>query len=109
MELDKFFVKSKLIPAIIQEEGTDEVLMLAYMNKEAYEKTLSTGKMTYFSRSRNELWVKGETSSHYQYVKALYADCDLDTILAKVKQVGAACHTGSRSCFFGRVKNYLNK
>ena len=100
-----------MVPVIVQDYRTDQVLMLAYMNKEAYEKTLSTGKMTYFSRSRNQLWLKGETSSHFQYVKALYADCDLDTILAKVKQVGAACHTGSYSCFFNEIakKEYSEK
>lgn len=77
--------------------------MVAYMNEEAYRMTLQTGKMTYYSRSRDELWVKGETSGHYQYVKSLTADCDKDTILAKVSQVGAACHTGSHSCFFNKI------
>lgn len=89
-----------MIPVIVQDYKTDEVLMLAYMNEEAYEKTLLTGKMTYWSRSRNELWTKGMTSGHFQYVKALYLDCDNDTLLAKVAQVGAACHTGNRTCFF---------
>ncbi len=100
-----------MVPVIVQDYRTDQVLMLAYMNEEAYNKTLQTGKMTYFSRSRNELWLKGETSSHFQYVKALYADCDLDTILAKVKQIGAACHTGSYSCFFNEIakKDYTEK
>ncbi len=100
-----------MVPVIVQDYRTDQVLMLAYMDREAYEKTLKTGKMTYFSRSRQSLWVKGETSSHFQYVKALYADCDLDTILAKVKQVGAACHTGSYSCFFNEIakKEYSEK
>ena len=74
--------------------------MLAYMTKESFEKTVATGKMTYYSRSRRELWTKGDTSGHYQYVKALTIDCDKDTILAKVAQVGAACHTGNRTCFF---------
>ena len=92
-----------MVPVIVQDYRTDQVLMLAYMNEEAYNTTLQTGKMTYFSRSRNELWIKGETSSHYQYVKSLTADCDLDTILAKVRQVGAACHTGSYSCFFNEI------
>ena len=92
-----------MVPVIVQDYKTDAVLMLAYMNKEAYEKTLSTGKMTYWSRSRDELWVKGDTSGHYQYVKSLTADCDKDTILAKVSQVGAACHTGSYSCFFHSI------
>lgn len=92
-----------MVPVIVQDYKTDEVLMLAYMDKEAYEYTLKTGKMTYFSRSRNELWIKGNTSGHFQYVKALTADCDKDTILAKVSQTGAACHTGSRSCFFNEI------
>ena len=74
--------------------------MLAYMNEEAYETTLAIGKMTYYSRSRKELWIKGMTSGHFQYVKSLTVDCDNDTILAKVSQVGAACHTGNRTCFF---------
>jgi phosphoribosyl-ATP pyrophosphohydrolase/phosphoribosyl-AMP cyclohydrolase len=89
-----------LIPCIVQDYRTDEVLMLAYMNEEAFRKTLETGKMTYWSRSRQELWTKGLTSGHLQYVKSLTLDCDNDTILAKVSQVGAACHTGSRTCFF---------
>lgn len=91
------------VTVVVQDYKTDEVLMVAYMNEEAYEATLSTGRMTYFSRSRNELWIKGDTSGHYQYVKSLTADCDMDTILAKVSQVGAACHTGSRSCFFNEI------
>lgn len=89
-----------LVPAVVQDYKTGEVLMLAYMNEESFQATLKTGKMTYFSRSRQSLWCKGETSGHLQYVKALYLDCDNDTILAKVAQVGAACHTGARSCFF---------
>lgn len=92
-----------MVPVVVQDYRTLEVLMVAYMNEEAYNKTIATGKMTYFSRSRNELWLKGETSGHYQYVKSLTADCDMDTILAKVSQVGAACHTGSRSCFFNEI------
>lgn len=92
-----------LVPVVVQDYRTDEVLMVAYMNKEAFENTLLTGKMTYYSRSRNELWLKGETSGHYQYVKSLTADCDMDTILAKVSQVGVACHTGARSCFFNEI------
>ncbi len=91
------------IPVVVQDHKTDEVLMVAYMNEESYNKTLETGKMTYYSRSRDELWVKGETSGHYQYVKSLTADCDMDTILAKVSQIGAACHTGSHSCFFNEI------
>lgn len=89
-----------LIPVIVQHYKTDEVLMLAYMNEAAFEKTIRTGRMTYFSRSRQELWTKGETSGHFQFVKALTIDCDNDTILAKVSQIGAACHTGSPTCFF---------
>ncbi len=89
-----------LVPVIVQDYKTNEVLMLAYMNEEAYNCTVSTGKMTYYSRSRNELWIKGETSGHYQFVKSLSIDCDNDTLLAKVKQIGAACHTGNRSCFY---------
>ncbi|MBQ1310811.1 MAG: bifunctional phosphoribosyl-AMP cyclohydrolase/phosphoribosyl-ATP diphosphatase HisIE [Blautia sp.] len=89
-----------LIPVIVQDYRTDEVLMLAYMNEEAFRMTLRSGKMTYFSRSRQEIWVKGLTSGHFQYVKELRIDCDNDTILAKVDQIGAACHTGNRSCFY---------
>lgn len=92
-----------MVPVIVQDYKNGEVLMLAYMNKEAYETTIRTGKMTYYSRSRNELWIKGLTSGHFQYVKHLAGDCDMDTILAKVEQVGAACHTGSRSCFFNEI------
>lgn len=97
-----------LIPVAVQDYKTGEMLMLAYMNEEAFERTQKTGKMTYFSRSRQELWCKGETSGHVQYVKQLFIDCDNDTILAKVKQVGAACHTGSRSCFYRNLvkRNY---
>lgn len=89
-----------LIPVIVQDYKTDEVLMMAYMNEEAYDKTIATGKMTYYSRSRQELWIKGLTSGHFQYVKSIEIDCDNDTLLAKVKQIGAACHTGNRSCFY---------
>ena len=92
-----------MVPVIVQDYKTEAVLMMAYMNKEAYEKTLSTGKMTYWSRSRDELWIKGDTSGHYQYVKSRTADCDKDTILAKVSETGAACHTGSYSCFFNSI------
>lgn len=88
------------IPVVVQDYENNEVLMVAYMNEEAYNKTIETGTMTYYSRSRDELWVKGLTSGHFQYVKELKIDCDNDTILAKVEQIGAACHTGNRSCFF---------
>ena len=91
------------VTVVVQDYKTDEVLMVAYMNEEAYNMTLKTGKMTYYSRSREELWVKGDTSGHYQYVKSLTADCDKDTILARVSQIGAACHTGSHSCFFNEI------
>ncbi len=95
-----------LLPAIAQEAETGDVLMLAYMNQEAWEATLATGKATYFSRSRQELWVKGLTSGNVQIVKEVRIDCDSDTILLKVEQVGgAACHTGHKSCFFKRVEN----
>ncbi|HWT77070.1 MAG TPA: bifunctional phosphoribosyl-AMP cyclohydrolase/phosphoribosyl-ATP diphosphatase HisIE [Mobilitalea sp.] len=99
-----------LIPVIVQDYRSDEVLMLAYMNEEAYNKTVVGGRMTYFSRSRNQLWLKGETSGHYQYVKELTLDCDKDTILAKVLQIGPACHTGSQSCFYTELvkKEYKN-
>ena len=89
-----------LIPVIVQDYRNGEVLMLAYMNEEAFDKTVKTGRMTYWSRSRQELWIKGETSGHFQYVKRLSIDCDNDTLLAYVVQVGAACHTGNRSCFY---------
>ena len=93
-------LENGLLPVVAQDYQTGEVLMVAYMNKDAYEQTIRTGKMTYYSRSRQELWCKGDTSGHYQYVKSLMIDCDSDTILAKVHQRGAACHTGKRSCFF---------
>ena len=100
-----------LIPVIVQDYQTLEVLMLAYMDREAFENTLTTGKMTYYSRSRRKQWLKGETSGHFQYVKSLTLDCDNDTILAKVSQVGAACHTGAPSCFFQELvkKEYTEK
>ena len=89
-----------LIPVITQDYKTGEVLMLAYMNEASFNETVRSGRMTYFSRSRQELWKKGETSGHYQYVKSMDIDCDKDTLLAKVVQIGAACHTGHRSCFY---------
>lgn len=89
-----------LIPVIVQEYKTGKVLMLAYMNEESFNETIRSGRMTYWSRSRQELWKKGDTSGHYQYVKSLDIDCDKDTILAKVAQIGAACHTGNESCFY---------
>lgn len=98
-----------MVPVVVQDAENLEVLMVAYMNEEAYQKTMETGLMTYWSRSRNELWLKGDTSGHYQYVRSLSADCDLDTILAKVEQVGAACHTGKRSCFFQNIVTVSQK
>ncbi|HEY2893466.1 MAG TPA: phosphoribosyl-AMP cyclohydrolase [Pirellulales bacterium] len=93
-----------LLPAIAQDAATGEVLMLAYMNRESYDETLQTGRAVYFSRSRNKLWRKGEESGHVQHVKGVYLDCDTDTILLKVEQVGgAACHEGYSSCFFRQV------
>lgn len=89
-----------LIPVIVQDYKTNEVLMMAYMDQDAFNHTVKSGRMTYHSRSRKEQWVKGETSGHYQYVKSLTMDCDKDTLLAKVEQIGAACHTGNRSCFY---------
>lgn len=112
LDFDTFKLNSDgMIPVIVQDYQTMEVLMLAYMNQEAYEHTVATGRMTYYSRSRQTLWVKGETSGHYQYVKSLTLDCDSDTILAKVSQVGNACHTGAPSCFFQDLvkKDYITK
>lgn len=102
--LDKFFQKSELIPAVVQEKATGEVLMLAYMNKESLKKTLETGYTWFWSRSRKELWNKGATSGHFQKVIEVYSDCDDDTLLVVVEQTGAACHTGNHSCFFTRIK-----
>ena len=94
-----------LVPAIVQDHETGEVLMLAYMNQEAWEKTVATGRAHFWSRSRQKLWRKGETSGHIQEVRAIYVDCDLDTVLLKVHQVGgAACHEGYRSCFFRQLE-----
>ena len=98
------FEKMPLIPVIAQDTETGDVLMLAYMNAEAYAETLKTGKVCYFSRSRQKLWRKGEESGNVQKLHGLYFDCDADTILVKVEQVGgAACHTGFRSCFYRKV------
>lgn len=94
------FDQNGLIPAIAQDEKTGEVLMMAWMNEESLRLTLASGFATYFSRSRNSLWKKGDTSGHLQEVVSIASDCDFDCILLKVKQIGAACHTGKRSCFF---------
>lgn len=104
MDLEKYFKKAELIPAIIVEEGTNEVLMLAYMNKESLKLTLETGYTWFWSRSRQELWNKGATSGHLQKVISIKGDCDDDTLLVKVNQTGPACHTGSHSCFFNTIK-----
>ena len=93
-----------LVPAIVQDADSKEVLMMAYMNRESWEATLKTGKATYWSRSRQKLWLKGETSGNVQLIKAIFIDCDDDTILLQVKQLGdAACHTGYRSCFYRKL------
>jgi len=95
-----------LVPAIVQDYQTGEILMLAYMNPDAFNATLTTGKATYYSRSRQTLWVKGETSGNLQLIKEIRIDCDDDTVLLKVEQLGgAACHTGYRSCFYKKVED----
>ena len=96
-----------LIPAIVQDVKTKDVLMLAYVNEEAYERMLTTKETYFYSRSRQELWHKGETSGHFQYIQGMYLDCDEDTLLILVEQVGAACHTGAYSCFFQEVIPYI--
>lgn len=101
--LDRYFAKSELVPAIVQDIQNGDVLMLAYMNKESLKLTLETGYTWFYSRSRNELWNKGATSGHVQKIVEMYSDCDDDTFLIKVEQTGPACHTGSRSCFFNKM------
>jgi len=98
------FNNQGLIPAIIQDDKTKEVLMMAYMNLESIKRTLSTDKVTYWSRSRQKFWVKGETSGHFQFPKEIRYDCDMDTLLIKVRQIGSACHTMKGSCFYRKVK-----
>jgi phosphoribosyl-AMP cyclohydrolase len=93
-----------LVAAIVQEQGTGEVLMLAWMDDEALHRTLTTGRATYWSRSRQEYWVKGETSGHVQHVKSVALDCDGDALLLTVEQTGPACHTGSHNCFFTKLE-----
>ena len=100
------FNKMELIPAIVQDYQTKEVLMLAYVNEEAYDKMLELKQTVFYSRSRQKLWHKGEESGHFQDIKGMYLDCDLDTLLIYVKQTGAACHTGAYSCFFNEVQAY---
>lgn len=104
MNLEKYFQKGELIPAIVQEASTGEVLMLAYMNRESLQKTLETGYTWFWSRSRQELWNKGATSGHLQKIVEIRGDCDDDTLLVKVIQTGAACHTGNHSCFFSNIE-----
>lgn len=103
-DINELFKKQELIPAIITDCNDNTVLMLAYMNKESFLKTLETGRTWFYSRSRQKLWNKGETSGHFQEVKSIYSDCDNDTLLISVEQTGPACHTGSRSCFFNKIK-----
>ncbi len=98
------FNNEGLVPAIAQDHKTGEVLMLAYMNREALERTVKEKKAWYWSRSRNKFWMKGEQSGHIQAVKEVYYDCDIDAILLKVDQTGPACHTGNRSCFYRKIK-----
>ncbi len=105
-EIVAFDKAGGLVPVIAQDWQTGEVLMLAYMNSEAWDKTLETGKVHYWSRSRQKLWLKGESSGHVQRVREIFVDCDSDTILVKVEQLGgAACHTGHRSCFYRKVED----
>ena len=104
LDFERFFQKGELIPAVVQEQSTGEVLMLAYMNRESLRLTLETGYTWFYSRSRQELWNKGATSGHLQKVLSLYADCDDVTLLVMVEQTGPACHTGAHSCFFHRIK-----
>ena len=98
------FDQQGLIPTIVQDYKNKEVLMLAYMNKESLRRTLKLGKTCFWSRSRKEYWVKGLTSGHFQFVKSVAYDCDLDALLICVRQVGKACHTGNRSCFYRKIK-----
>lgn len=96
--------KRGLIPAVVQDYKTGEVLMLAYMNREALKRTMRLGKTCFWSRSRKQYWIKGSTSGNPQFVKSVFYDCDMDALLIRVRQVGVACHTGNRSCFFRRIK-----
>lgn len=104
MYMPKGFKKQELLPAIVQDDKTKQVLMVAYMNKEAYWKTLETKKAHFYSRSRKKLWMKGEESGHTQTIKHVYVDCDEDAVLLSVHQKNAACHTGYKSCFFSEVQ-----
>ncbi|MFH1199224.1 MAG: phosphoribosyl-AMP cyclohydrolase [Candidatus Omnitrophota bacterium] len=110
MTKDKFNFKdlkldsNGLIPAIIQDHKTKEVLMLGFMNKDSLKRTIKSGKTCFWSRSRQKYWVKGETSGHFQFVKSILFDCDVDALVIKVRQVGVACHTGNRTCFYRKIK-----
>ncbi|MCW2287609.1 phosphoribosyl-AMP cyclohydrolase [Leucobacter luti] len=99
---DVKFGQDGLLPAVIQDDVSGDVLMLAWMDHEALRRTLTTGRVTFWSRSRGEYWRKGDTSGHRQYVRSVALDCDGDTVLVRVEQIGAACHTGTRTCFSGR-------
>jgi phosphoribosyl-AMP cyclohydrolase len=105
IELIDFDKGGGLVPVIVQDQTTNEVLMLAYMNKDALIETMELKKACYYSRSRQKFWVKGETSGNFQEVKEVYFDCDSDTILLKIEQTGAACHTGHKSCFYRKVSD----
>lgn len=109
MTMPDFEKQGGLVPVITQEYETGDVLMLAYMNKESFLKTLETGKICYWSRSREKLWIKGETSGNFQILKEMYIDCDNDTILVKVEQIGgSACHTGEKTCFYRKYEKERN-
>jgi len=101
--IEKIDFEKGLVPAIITDFENNDILMLAYMNQESFNKTIETMKTWFYSRSRKKLWNKGETSGHFQLVKEIMVDCDGDTLLIKVEQIGAACHTGNRSCFYTRI------
>ena len=107
-DLEQYFAKGELIPAVVQEASTGQVLMLAYMNRESLKRTLESGYTWFWSRSRQELWNKGATSGHLQEVVAMYSDCDNDTLLVQVEQTGAACHTGHHSCFYTKMEGNFN-
>lgn len=107
-DLEQYFAEGELIPAVVQEASTGQVLMLAYMNKESLKRTLESGYTWFWSRSRQELWNKGATSGHLQKVVAMYSDCDNDTLLVQVEQTGAACHTGHHSCFYTKMEGNFN-
>ena len=107
-DLEQYFAKGELIPAVVQEASTGQVLMLAYMNQESLKRTLESGYTWFWSRSRQELWNKGATSGHLQKAVAMYSDCDNDTLLVQVEQTGAACHTGHHSCFYTKMEGNFN-